>query len=68
MELTKRQIKVALGIETDADLSRFFGIGRWAVGQWQDDQPIPALRQYEAKAKRPDLFNAGNKKARTSKH
>lgn len=56
MDLTKRAIKGALGIETDAELARFFGIGRWAVGQWPEDQPIPEARQWQLRAKRPDLF------------
>lgn len=54
--MTKRAVKAALQLETDADLARFFGIGRWAVGQWPDDAPIPEGRQWEARAKRPDLF------------
>lgn len=62
MTMTKREVKAALGIDTDAELARFFdgekpgGINRWAVGQWADDEPIPAGRQWEARAKRPDLF------------
>lgn len=58
MDLTKRAIKGALGIETDAELARFFGIGRWAVGQWPEDEPIPEARQWQLRAKRPDLFPA----------
>lgn len=54
--MTKPEIKTALGLDTDADLARFFGIGRWAVGQWPDDLPIPEARQWELRAKRPDLF------------
>ena len=47
MDMTKREVKAALGIETDAELARQFSppIGRWAVGQWPDDQPIPKARQ-----------------------
>jgi hypothetical protein len=62
MDMTKREVKAALGIKTDAELARFFegdkpgGLNRWAVGQWADDQPIPTARQWEARAKRPDLF------------
>jgi hypothetical protein len=56
MDMTKTAVKAALELETDADLARFFGIGRWAVGQWPDDQPIPEARQWELRAKRPDLF------------
>jgi hypothetical protein len=57
MELTKREVKSRLGFDTDADLARFFGIGRWAVGQWADDQPIPEGRQWQVRALRPDLFD-----------
>lgn len=56
MDLTKTQVKKALGLQTDADLARFFGIGRWAVGQWPDDAPIPEARQWQARALRPDVF------------
>lgn len=58
MEMTKREVKAALGIETDADLARQFTppIGRWAVGQWADDKPIPNGRQWELRAKFPGVF------------
>lgn len=58
MDMTKRSVKSALGIKTDAELARFFGIGRWAVGQWSEEDPIPEGRQWQARAKRPDLFPA----------
>ena len=58
MDMTKRAVKKALDLDTDADLARFFEIGRWAVGQWPDDEPIPDGRQWELRAKRPDLFSA----------
>jgi hypothetical protein len=60
MDMTKRAVKEALAFETDADLARFFGIGRWAVGQWDEDKPIPEGRQWELRAKRPDLFPTEN--------
>lgn len=56
MDMTKLAVKEALGISTDAGLARFFGINRWAVGQWPDAEPIPDGRQWELRAKRPDLF------------
>ncbi len=56
MNMTKRAVKAALEMETDAELARFFGIGRWAVGQWEDDESIPEGRQWQLRAKRPDLF------------
>lgn len=58
MDMTKRAVKAALGIETDAELARQFTppIGRWAVGQWADDKPIPPGRQWELRAKFPEVF------------
>lgn len=58
MDMTKREVKAALGIETDAELARQFSppIGRWAVGQWPDDQPIPKARQWELRARFPGVF------------
>ena len=56
MDMTKASVKSALGTKTDADLARFFDISRAAVNLWKDDEPIPALRQYELREKRPDLF------------
>lgn len=56
MNITKRQAKHALGFTTDAELARFFGIGRWAVGQWPDDRPIPKARAWMLAARHPDLF------------
>lgn len=56
MDMTKSGVKRVLGLETDAELARFFGIGRWAVGQWSDVEPIPEGRQWQLRAKRPDLF------------
>lgn len=58
MEMTKKAVKAALNIDTDADLARQFtpSIGRWAVGQWPDDKPIPSARQWELRAKFPDIF------------
>lgn len=56
MDMTKASVKSALGLRTDAELGRFFDIRRQAVCQWKDDEPIPALRQYELRVRRPDLF------------
>lgn len=56
MDMTKRAVKTALNLSTDAELARFFGIGRWAVGQWGEDDPIPEGRQWQLRANRPDLF------------
>ena len=56
MDMTKTAVKTALGFKTDAELARLFDIGRWAVGQWPDDSPIPEGRRWQLRAKRPDLF------------
>jgi hypothetical protein len=56
MDMTKRNVKAALGIKTDSELAREFQIGRWAVGQWPDDEPIPAARRWELRARYPRLF------------
>lgn len=56
MNITKAKAKKLLELETDADLARFFDIGRWAVGQWPEDEPIPELRELQLRARRPDLF------------
>ncbi|MDQ3039743.1 MAG: hypothetical protein M3R16_08105 [Pseudomonadota bacterium] len=56
--MTKSQVKAALGIQTDADLARQFTppIGRWAVGQWPENEPVPAARQWELRARHPGKF------------
>ena len=67
MEMTKRQVKAALGIETDAELARQFSppIGRWAVGQWPDDEPIPELRRLQLMVGFPDIFGPADKPSTT---
>lgn len=52
MELTKRDVAEALGIETDAALARYFGITRSAVTQWGDD-PIPEVRVLQLQVRDP---------------
>jgi hypothetical protein len=56
MDMTKRAVKAALNIKTDADLARFFNIGRAAVGFWNEDAPIPDARIWELRARMPELF------------
>ena len=60
MDMTKREVKAALQIGTDAELARQFDppIGRWAVGQWPEDKPIPKARQWELRARFPDVFSS----------
>lgn len=56
MEMTKRAVASALGLQTDADLARYFDVTRSAVTQWGDDEPIPEMRQLQLRLRRPDLF------------
>ncbi|MGR4895822.1 hypothetical protein ACIPR8_11130 [Stenotrophomonas sp. LARHCG68] len=58
MDMTKTSVKLALGLKSDACLARIFGIGRWAVGQWGEDKPIPRLRQLELAHKFPEQFDS----------
>ncbi|MGE6332720.1 hypothetical protein [Stenotrophomonas sp. NPDC077659] len=52
----KRHVRARLGLETDAELARLFGISRSAVSQWPCDVPIPPLRRYMLHQRYPDLF------------
>lgn len=56
MDMTKNNVKRALGIESDAELGRYLGISRGAVWFWGGDEPIPDVRQWQLRALRPDLF------------
>ena len=56
MDITKRQIKEALGLATDVEVAAFFGTSKQAVGAWGDDEPIPDGRKWQAIALRPDVF------------
>lgn len=58
MDMTKRAVKAALGFEKDAELARFFGVTRQAISQMGEDEPLPEGRQWQARAKRPDLFGS----------
>lgn len=61
MDMTKASVKEALSLTSDADLARIFDIGRWAVGQWPNDRPIPKGRQLELLALYPDVFSLDGK-------
>lgn len=56
MNITKRQIKEALGLGTDVEVAAFFGTSKQAVGAWGDDDAIPDGRKWQAIALRPDIF------------
>ncbi len=64
MDMTKADVKKLLSLESDAELARFFGVSRGAVFHWPDDQPIPESRQWELRAKRPELFAPVSKPTR----
>jgi hypothetical protein len=63
MSITKREAKALLGFKRDSDLARFFEIGRAAVHFWKDDEPIPSAREWELRARRPELFSGKSRKA-----
>lgn len=56
MTITKAQARTALGFTKDIELAVFFGVSRAAVCNWPEDKPLPDGRQWELRAKRPDLF------------
>ena len=56
MNTSKADAKRLLGIDTDADLARFFGVTRNAANLWGEAEPLPAARQWQLRALRPDLF------------
>jgi hypothetical protein len=62
MDMTKASVKAALGFKSDAELARFFDVHRQAVGQWEENKPIPGARQWELRVRRPELFVLVNKK------
>lgn len=62
MDMSKTAVKKVLGFESDAELARFFGLSRGAVFHWPEGDPIPESRQWELKARRPDVFGPAPKK------
>jgi len=67
MDMTKASVKTLLGLESDAELARFFNVSRGAVFHWPEDSPIPDSRQWELKARRPELFSPAPKASRRRK-
>ena len=53
--MTKRDVLSSLNLN-EIQLAELLGVTRSAVNQWPTDDPIPLGRQYELKAKRPDVF------------
>lgn len=62
MNMTKAEVRTALGFTLDKELAEFFGVGKAAVSQWGESDPLPEVRQWQARAKRPDLFPAPQEK------
>jgi hypothetical protein len=58
MDMTKAQAKELLGFTTDTELAEFFHVTKQAVGFWPDDKPMPEGRQWEIRARRPELFRS----------
>jgi hypothetical protein len=58
MNMTKENVKNALGLKTDTDLAEFFNIYPQAVSLWGDNKPIPIRRQLELHISHPKLFKA----------
>lgn len=54
--ITKAMAKTALGFAQDTQLANFFQTTKQAVGRWDEDEPLPEGRQWQARALRPDLF------------
>lgn len=59
MDMTKRDVKQALGLTRDSDLASLFSIKRQAVFLWPADAPIPKARQWELRCRFPKLFKRG---------
>lgn len=66
MDMTKAAVKKLLGLESDAELARFFDLSRGAVFHWPNDEPIPDSRQWELKARRPELFRKKDSRRRVA--
>lgn len=62
MNMTKREVREALGFTLDRQLADFFGVGKAAVSNWPEDESLPEVRQWQAKALRPDVFGPAPKK------
>ena len=59
MKITVGQAKSALGIKTDAELARTLGVSKQAISNLGgDDSALPEGRQWQLRAKHPDLFPA----------
>lgn len=46
-KITKRAVKAAFNISSDAALARLFKVTQPAAAKWEDDKAIPELRQLQ---------------------
>ena len=67
MNMTKSNVKTALGLKTDTELAEFFNVCNQAVSQWPNDKPIPIRRQLELHIKNPKLFKVPAPKIRANR-
>ncbi|WMJ68647.1 Cro/CI family transcriptional regulator [Stenotrophomonas sp. 24(2023)] len=56
---SKYYVRDRLGLRTDSDLAKLFGVSRSAVSQWPKNKAIPQLRRYMLQQKYPVLFPSG---------
>lgn len=56
--ITKLRLMAVLGFETQTELADYFGISLSAISQWPDDEPIPELRELQARQRDPRKFKA----------
>lgn len=56
-QITKKDLRRLLGLDTDAELARYYGISRSSVSEWGDDDPVPELRVLQAMQRNPEKFS-----------
>lgn len=57
MRWTKAEVRDLLGFTLDRELAEFFGVGKGAVSNWDEDRPIPEVRQWQARSLKPRVFS-----------
>ena len=64
-QITKLEAKRRLGLSTDVELAGWFRVPvtKQAVNAWGDNDPLPDGRQWELRAREPDLFGPTEGKA-----
>jgi hypothetical protein len=55
--LTKLQIMGVLGFTKQVELADYFQISEQAVSQWPDEEPIPELRELQARQRDQSKFD-----------